>query len=268
MKNYMVLLLSVFALFACNEQKNANVVDKENKIKSTTEEKKAQKKKSVLFVITSHDELGNSGEKTGVWLEEFVAPYYFLKDKGVDITIASPKGGRPPIDPRSELPEFHTEESKRFTNDKEAQKHFSSSIKLAMANQNDYDGVFYSGGYGPLWDLSEDKTSVALIEDFYKNNKPIATVCHGPIIFKNAKDADGKSLIAGKKVTAYSNSEESVNENKDALPFSVEDELRNNQGIYSQGQNWTPYALEDGLIVTGQNPYSSKLVAGFLFEKM
>ena len=223
---------------------------------------------NVLIVTTSHDELGNTGEKTGVWLEEFAGPYYFLKDKGVTITLASPKGGQPPIDPKSELPDFQTASTKRFNDDAETQNIFSKTITLKTANPADYDAVFYTGGYGPLWDLADNETSITLIESFYNSNKPVASVCHGPAIFKNTKDSEGKPIVAGKKVTAYSNSEEAAINFTDIVAFSVEDMLKENGGIYSKGDDWNPYAQEDGLLITGQNPASSELVAELLLKKI
>jgi len=224
--------------------------------------------KKILIVITSHDVLGNTGNKTGVWLEEFAAPYYFFKEKGVEVTLASPKGGQPPIDPKSELPDFQTAFTRKFEEDAETQSIFSNTIQLDKVSHNDYDAVFYSGGYGPLWDLSENKDSIALIESFYQNNKPVGSVCHGPAVFKHTKDAAGNAIVAGKKVTAYSNSEEAAIDFTEVVPFSVEDMLKENGGVYSKGPDWHPYALEDGLLVTGQNPASSELVADLLLKKL
>lgn len=224
--------------------------------------------KKILIVLTSHNELGNTGEKTGFWLEEFAAPYYFLKDHGVDITLASPAGGQPPIDPKSQLADFQTPATRRFEKDEETQRILSETVKLETVSFQDYDAVFYSGGYGPLWDLADSQTSIALIEAFYKSHKPIGSVCHAPAIFKNTKDAAGNPLVHGKKVTAYSNSEEEAVQFTDIVPFSVEDMLKANGGVYSKGPDWHPYALEDGLLVTGQNPASSELVAELLLKKI
>jgi len=265
MKKALIALLSSAFLFSCGNKAKESAVS--NQELNTNQEKKETMKK-ILFVITSHDELGNTGDKTGVWLEEFAGPYYYLKDKGVDIKLASPKGGMPPIDPKSELPDFQTSSTKRFNEDKEAQTVFSNTAKLETVKHTDYDAVFYTGGYGPLWDLADNKKSIALVEAFYKNNKPVATVCHGPAIFKNTKDAEGNPLVAGKKVTAYSNSEEAAIDFTNIVPFSVEDALKENGGIYSKGPDWNPYAVEDGLLVTGQNPMSSELVAELLLEKL
>lgn len=264
MKKNIAIVLSIILCAACadnNKAKNATQ-------KTTVKTEKNETMKKILFVITSHDELGNTGEKTGVWLEEFTGPYYFLKSKGVKITLASLKGGRPPIDPKSELPDFQTSTTKKFAEDAEAQKVFSSTVQLTTVNANDYDAVFYSGGYGPLWDLADSEVSTALIEAFYNTDKPIGSVCHGPAVFKNAKDVHGNSIVAGKKVTGYSNSEEAAINFTDIVPFSVEDMLKENGGEYSKGADWNPYAVEDGLLVTGQNPSSSEKVAELLLEKL
>lgn len=265
MKNVIIALLSSALLFSCGKSTEESKTSNQG-LNSKQEKKETMKK--ILFVITSHDELGNTGNKTGVWLEEFAGPYYFLKDKGVKITLASPKGGQPPIDPKSELPDFQTSSTKRFNQDEVTQSIFAKTLKLETVNHGDYDAVFYSGGYGPLWDLADNEKSIALVEAFYNNNKPVATVCHGPAIFKNTKDSEGKPLVAGKKVTAYSNSEEAAIDFTNIVPFSVEDALKENGGIYSKGPDWNPYAVEDGLLVTGQNPMSSELVAELLLDKL
>lgn len=222
----------------------------------------------VLFVLTSHDKLGDTGEKTGFWVEEFAAPYYLLKDKGVKITLASPKGGQPPIDPSSDKPEAQTPATERFHKDEETKAVLSKTVKLDAVNQADYDAVFYPGGHGPLWDLAEDKNSIALIEDFIKNDKIVAAVCHAPAIFKHTKNADGTPLVNGKKVTGFTNSEEDAVQLTSIVPFLVEDMLKANGGIYSKGDDWAPYALEDGLLITGQNPASSELVAEYLLKRL
>lgn len=224
--------------------------------------------KKVLFVLTSHEDLGNTGLKTGFWIEEFASPYYLLKDKGVVITLASPKGGQPPIDPKSCEADFQTPSTVRFNQDKEIKKILSKTVKLETVDQVDYDAVFYPGGHGPLWDLAEDKKSITLIEDFYNNNKPVAAVCHAPGIFKHTKKPDGTSLVNGKKVTGFTNEEEEAVQLTSIVPFLVEDMLKTNGGIYSKGIDWTPYAVEDGLLITGQNPASSELVAKLLLEKL
>ena len=195
-------------------------------------------------------------------------PYYLLKDQGIEITLASPKGGQPPIDPKSASPDFQTPATIRFNEDKVVQELLSKTIKLENVNQADFDSVFYPGGHGPLWDLAEDKNSITLIEDFYKNDKPVAAVCHAPAIFKNTKNTNGTSLVKGKKVTGFSNGEEAAAQLTSIVPFLVEDMLKNNGGIYSKKQNWNPYAVEDGLLITGQNPASSELVAELLLKKL
>ncbi|WP_405206008.1 type 1 glutamine amidotransferase domain-containing protein [Aquimarina sp. LLG6339-5] len=239
---------------------------KETESKKITKQKNHMKK--VLFVLTSHSDLGNTGEKTGFWIEEFASPYYFLKDNGIDITIASPKGGQPPIDPKSELPDFQTPATKRFNKDQETQNVLRNSIPLKQIDADDYDAIFYPGGHGPLWDLAEDKNSIKLIETFYKQHKPVAAVCHAPAIFKNTKANDGSPLVSGKKVTGFSNTEEAAVQLTDVVPFLVEDMLKDNGGTYSKGDDWTPYVLEDGLLITGQNPASSELVAEKLLGQL
>ncbi|UZR99666.1 type 1 glutamine amidotransferase domain-containing protein [Chondrinema litorale] len=224
--------------------------------------------KKVLFVLTSHEDLGNTGEKTGFWIEEFAAPYYLLRDKDVNITIASPKGGQPPIDPKSNEPDFQTPATVRFNNDKETQEILSKTVELATVNQADYDAIFYPGGHGPLWDLAEDAHSIALIESFLSNKKPVSAVCHAPAVFKHTKNADGTPLVNGKKVTGFSNTEEEAVQLTNVVPFLVEDMLKEKGGVFSKGDDWTPYALEDGLLITGQNPASSELVAEMLLKKL
>ena len=223
--------------------------------------------KKVLFVVTSNDKLGNTGEKTGFWSEEFAAPYYELLDQGVEITIASPLGGQPPIDPKSADPASATEDTKRFDADKILQEKLKNTLKLSTVNQKDYDAVFYPGGHGPLWDLVEDKSSIALIEAFYTNKKPIAFVCHAPAVLKNVK-VKGEYLVKGKKVTGFTNDEEEAVGLTKVVPFLLEDALASNGAIFSKGPNWQPYAVADGLLITGQNPASSKLVAGKLLQEL
>ena len=224
--------------------------------------------KKVLFVLTSHDQLGTTGEKTGFWIEEFAAPFYLLKDNGIEITLASPKGGQPPIDPKSDTPESQTPATIRFKGDHETQKQLANTILLAGVNQKDFDAVFYPGGHGPLWDLAEDENSIALIEDFCKNNKPVAAVCHAPAIFKHTKNTDGTPLVSGKKVTGFTNTEEDAVQLTDVVPFLVEDMLKKNGGIYSKKGDWESYAIEDGLLITGQNPASSELAAEMLLKRL
>lgn len=229
---------------------------------------KETKMKKVLFVVTSHDQLGDTGEKTGLWIEEFASPYYHLKDKGVEITIASPKGGQPPIDPKSELADFETPSTIRFNEDKATQEHFAQTVKLSTINAEDYDAIFYPGGHGPLWDLAVDEKSIALIKAFYSQQKPVAAVCHAPAIFKNVKLESGDYLVKGKKVTGFSNSEEAAVQLTEVVPFLVENMLTENGGIYAKGDDWSPYVEEDGLLITGQNPASSELVAEKLLAQL
>jgi len=224
--------------------------------------------KKILFVLTSHDQLGDTGKKTGFWVEEFAAPYYFFKDKGASITLVSPKGGQPPIDPSSQGEDFQTPATVRFNNDEATQEVLANTARLSTVDPVDYDAVFYPGGHGPLWDLAEDKDSIALIESFYKSGKPVSAVCHAPAVFRHTKGADGQPLVKGKKVTGFTNSEEEAVQLTDVVPFLVEDMLKANGGEYSKGEDWAPYAVEDGLLITGQNPASSELVAERLLEKL
>jgi len=215
----------------------------------------------VLIVLTSHDQLGDTGLKTGFWVEEFAAPYYVLADAGVEITIASPKGGQPPIDPKSALPDFQTEATKRFDTDKALQEKLAHSIPLSDVNEKDYDAVFYPGGHGPLWDLTNNEHSIKLIEAFWKEGKPVAAVCHAPGVLQFVKDAEGNSLVKGKKVTGFSNSEEEAVHLTNVVPYLVEDALRNLGGNYSKTEDWKSYSVQDGNLITGQNPASSEEAA-------
>ncbi|MBF4471673.1 MULTISPECIES: type 1 glutamine amidotransferase domain-containing protein [Flavobacterium] len=234
---------------------------------ATAQKQNNKKMKKVLFVVTSHDQLGNTGEKTGFWTEELAAPYYALLDKGVIIDIATPKGGQPPIDPKSADPSSATEDTKRFDADKVLLEKLKNTKKLSDVNQADYDAVFYPGGHGPLWDLVEDKKSIALIESFYTHKKPVAFVCHAPAVLKNVK-VNGEFLVKGKKVTGFANTEEEAVGLSKIVPFLLEDELQKNGAIYSKGADWGVYAVEDGLLITGQNPASSKLVAAKLLAQL
>lgn len=222
----------------------------------------------ILFVLTSHSELGNTGEKTGFWIEEFASPYYYLVDKGVNVILASPAGGQPPIDPTSDKPENQTESTIRFKSDKDLQEKLSKTHKLSDVSSEDYDAVFYPGGHGPLWDLAESETSARLIESFYNSNKPVSFVCHAPAALKHVKNMDGEPLVKGKKVTGFTNTEEALVKLTDVVPFLVEDMLKKNGGIYSKAGDFQPYALEDGLLITGQNPASSEKVAELLLNKL
>lgn len=222
----------------------------------------------ILFVLTSHSQMGDTGHKTGFWVEEFANPYYTLIDKGVDVSIATPKGGAAPVDPTSNLPQNATEDTERFNKDKTVQEKIANTITLADVNFEDYDAVFYPGGHGPLWDLAEDVTSAKLIQDFNSQNKPIAFVCHAPAALKNVTNAEGEFLVKGKKVTGFSNEEEEAVQLTKVVPFLVEDMLKENGGIYSRGENWAAYALQDGNLITGQNPASSALVAEILLKML
>jgi len=220
----------------------------------------------VLIVLTSHDELGNTGEKTGFWSEELAAPYYALADAGIDITLASPQGGLPPLDPKSQLPDFQTEDTKRFDADKNLQEKLAHTLILGDVNEEDYDAVFYPGGHGPLWDLTYDKNSIALIEKFYGNGKPVATVCHASSALLYAKTPEGESLVKNKQVTGFANTEEEAVGLTEVVPFLLEDELKKQGGIYSKGADWQSYVLQDGHLITGQNPGSSAAAAEKLIE--
>lgn len=222
----------------------------------------------VLFVLTSHSELGNTGEKTGFWIEEFAAPYYVLADAGVEITIASPKGGQPPIDPKSAAPDAQTAATKRFNDDKELQDKLSKTVKLNEVNQAHFDAVFYPGGHGPLWDLANDANSIALIEDFYKHDKPVAFVCHAPAALVKVKAPGGEPLVKGKAVTGFSNTEEEAVKLTEVVPFLLEDEMKKLGGNYSKGPDWSSYVKKDGLLITGQNPGSSEEAARLLLDML
>ena len=220
----------------------------------------------ILIVLTSHSELGNSGEKTGFWIEEFASPYYVLADAGADIDIASPKGEQPPVDPKSELPDAQTESTKRFYKDNSVIDKVAFSKKLSEIKQEDYDAVFYPGGHGPLWDLVNDKESIKLIEEFYNNQKPIAFVCHAPAALINTKAENGQPLIKGKHLTSFSNTEEEALKLTYVVPFLLEDELKKLGAHYTKGQDWSSYIKQDGLLITGQNPASSEAVANQLLK--
>ena len=215
----------------------------------------------VLIVLTSHDELGNSGKKTGFWIEEFAAPYYAFLEAGISVSLASPKGGQPPIDPKSNEPSSQTPSTLRFMADGDLQKMLSHTKKLTEVSADDFDAVFYPGGHGPLWDLTTDKDSIKLIEDFWKSKKPVAAVCHAPSALLNALDEFGNPLVSGKKVTGFTNSEEAGVELTDIVPFLLEDELKNKGGIYTKKEDWKSYVVKDGLLITGQNPASSEEAA-------
>ena len=220
------------------------------------------------MILTSHDQLGETGNKTGFWLEEFASPYYVFKDASADITLASPDGGQPPLDPKSDEPDFQTDATRRFKEDQDAQAALANTVKLADVSAEDFDAVFYPGGHGPLWDLAEDRSSIALIESMYAAGKPVAAVCHAPAVFKHTKTSDGSPLVEGKSVTGFSNSEEDAVQLTEIVPFLVEDELKAKGGNYSKGDDWHPYALTDGNLITGQNPASSELAAMAVLDKL
>jgi len=222
----------------------------------------------VLMVLTSHDQLGNTGHKTGFWLEEFAAPYYVFLDAGAEITLASPLGGQPPIDPKSDEAGAQTEATHRFAADTAARSALAQTRKLAELRAEDFDAVFYPGGHGPLWDLAEDRASIALIEAFQAQNKPVAAVCHAPAVFKHTKRADGQPLVQGRTVTGFSNSEEAAVQLTDIVPFLVEDMLQERGGQYSRGPDWAPHVVGDALLITGQNPASSEATAAALLKAL
>ncbi len=215
----------------------------------------------ILIVLTSNGKMGDTGDTTGFWLEEFATPYYIFKDQGIEVTLASPKGGQPPVDPRSEAPGAQTAATERFLSDVESQNDLTHTHRLDSINPADFDAIFYPGGHGPLWDLSEDKYSISLIENFNRAGKPLGLVCHAPGVLRHVKGTDDAPLVKGKRVTGFSNSEEDAVQLTDAVPFLLEDMLKSNQGVYNKGADWTSYIEVDGNLVTGQNPASSKAVA-------
>lgn len=216
---------------------------------------------NVLIVLTSHDKLGETGFKTGFWLEEFASPYYIFKDRGFDVTLASPQGGQPPLDPKSDEPDFQTDATARFRKDDLAEQTLANTRRLDSLNISSYDAVFYPGGHGPLWDLAEDKHSIALIEEFYRTGKPVGLVCHAPGVLRNAKNTEGEPLVKGKRVTGFSNAEEEAVGLREVVPFLVEDMLKENEGLYEKGEDWESYVEVDQNLVTGQNPASSEAAA-------
>jgi putative intracellular protease/amidase len=220
----------------------------------------------IIIVLTSHDQLGDTGKKTGFWLEEFAAPYYVLKDAGAAITLASPKGGQPPLDPKSDLPENLTEMTKRFRTDNAAQAQLAHTKKLAEVSADGFDAVFYPGGHGPMWDMPDNATSIALIEAFVRDDKPVAAVCHAPAAFVNVRGKDGEYLVKGKHVTGFTNAEEETVGLTAVVPFLLEDRLKERGAVYSNGVNWAPHVQVDGQLVTGQNPASSAPAAKELLK--
>ena len=215
----------------------------------------------ILMILTSHDKLGDTGKKTGFWLEEFAAPYYVFKDAGAEVTLASPKGGQPPLDPSSDTDDAQTDATERFKGDKAAQGDLASTVVLSTVSADEFDAIFYPGGHGPLWDLSEDADSIKLIESFAASDRPIGAVCHAPAVFKHPKGADGKPLVSGRTVTGFTNTEEEGAGLTDVVPFLVEDMLKANGGEYEKGDDWASFVVTDGKLVTGQNPASSEEAA-------
>ena len=253
MKKILLVLSVTLCLINCKQQNEINL--------------KQKIMKKVLFVVTSHDKLGNTSEKTGFWVEELVAPYYELIDNGVQIDIASPLGGQPPIDPKSNDESAQTADTKRYLNDADLIAKLSSTLVLSTIDQSQYDAVFYPGGHGPLWDLATDATSIKLIASFYTHQKPIAFVCHSPAALKNVK-VNNEFLVKNKNVTGFSNTEEAAVGLTDVVPFLLENALQENGAHYTKLADWQPYAVEDGLLITGQNPASSKLVAQKLYNQL
>jgi len=220
----------------------------------------------ILFVVTSHDELGNTGKKTGLWIEEFAAPYYKFHDLGKEVVVASPKGGETPIDPKSDSPEFKTEATRRYYSDPEAQEKLRNTVLLSSVSESDFDAIFYPGGHGPMWDLPDDPDSIKLIEAFYNSGKPVTLVCHAPVALKNVTTPDGQWLIKGKRVSAFTNTEEAAAQLTNVVPFLLQDMLSEHGAQFQQGEDWMPFVTRDGLLITGQNPASSVLAADTLLD--
>lgn len=220
----------------------------------------------ILIVLTSHDQLGETGKKTGFWLEELAAPYYTFIDAGADVTLASPAGGQPPLDPKSNEPDAQTETTKRFEADEVAMQALANTHKLSEVLNQDFDAVFYPGGHGPLWDLAKDQNSISLIEQTLQANKPVALVCHAPGVLRDVKNAEGRPIVEGKSVTGFSNTEEDGVGLTDIVPFLVEDTLKEKGGQYSKTEDWQVHVQQDGLLITGQNPASSAATAEVLLK--
>ncbi|SFL33695.1 type 1 glutamine amidotransferase domain-containing protein [Methylobacterium pseudosasicola] len=222
----------------------------------------------ILLVLTSHDRLGDTGKKTGFWLEEFAAPYYVFKDAGVDVTLASPKGGQPPLDPKSDEPSSQTDATRRFAADAQAKAALADTLTLSSVSPDAFDAVFYPGGHGPLWDLAEDATSIGLIEKTFAAGKPVALVCHAPGVLRHVKGPDGKPLVSGKTVTGFTNTEEEAVGLTKVVPFLVENVLKENGGRFSRGDDWASHVVADGHLITGQNPASSAAAAQRLLDQL
>ncbi len=222
----------------------------------------------IVIVLTSHDTLGDTGKKTGFWLEELAAPYYAFIDAGAEVTLVSPQGGQPPLDPKSSEPDAQTATTQRFEADEVAMQALANTQKLSTVSIDDFDAVFYPGGHGPLWDLAEDQNSISLIERTLQANKPVALVCHAPGVLRHVEDAEGRSIVEGKTVTGFSNSEEDAVGLTEIVPFLVEDMLKENGGKYSKAEDWQVHVKEDGLLITGQNPASSAATAEALLKRL
>lgn len=218
------------------------------------------------MVLTSHSELGNTGKQTGFWIEEFAAPYYILADAGIEVTLASPNGGQPPIDPKSAAPDAQTAATQRFDKDEALKQQLAHTQKLSEIRAEEFDAVFFPGGHGPLWDLTVDPDAIRLVEAFWRAKKPVAAVCHAPAVLLNAKEANGEPLVKGKRVTGFTNTEEEAVQLTNVVPFLLEDELKHKGGVYSRKEDWAAYAIKDGLLITGQNPASSANAANLLLQ--
>jgi len=243
--NCLIILLSLLS-FQTFAQKNGEL-------------KTRAKTKKILIVVTSFGKLAN-GIQTGIWLEEFTTPYYLLKAEGVEITVASPAGGRAPIDPKSITGDYSTVSVKRFLNDPESQEKLNMTASLKDINAENFDAVFYPGGHGPMWDLPDNKLSIRLIQNIFNAGKPVALVCHAPAALKNVKQKDGRYFVKGKTIAGFTNSEEKAGQSTDIVPFSLEDMLKERGAKYQSGKDWEPFAVQDGLLITGQNPASAELV--------
>lgn len=222
----------------------------------------------ILIVLTSHDQLGDTGKKTGFWLEEFAAPFYVFKDAGADITLASPLGGQPPLDPKSDEPDAQTDATRRFKQDQASQSLLANTVRLDEVSSQEFDAVFYPGGHGPLWDLAQNRESIAVIESMHRAGKPVALVCHAPAALRSTRAPGGEPLVSGKRVTGFSNSEEAAVQLTDIVPFLVEDALKESGGQYSKAADWQSYVLVDGNLITGQNPASSEEAAHAVLQML